>query len=104
MNNAVFGKMIKNVRNHRDIKLIVTEEKRKKLVSEPNYESCKVFSEELMTIEMRKTSVLMNKPTPVGQAILDISKTLVYSFYYDYLCYIDTNNFILYIETEDFFK
>ena len=63
---------------------------------------------------MRKTSVLMNKPTPVGQAILDISKTLMYEFYYDYLkpkyesrvkpCYMDTDSFILHIEIEDFFK
>ena len=103
MNNAVFGKMIENVRNHRDIKLIVTEERRKKLVSERNYESCKVFSEDLMAIEMRKTSVLLNKPIPVGQAILDISKTLMYEFWYDYikpkygdkakLCYMDTDSF-----------
>ena len=114
MNNAVFGKMIENVRNHRDIKLIVTEERRKKLVSEPNHESCKVFSEDLMAIEMRKTSVLMNKPIPVGQAILDISKTLMYDFRYDYikpkygdkakLCYMDTDSFMLHIKTEDFFK
>ena len=45
MNNAVFGKTMENVRNRRDVKLIVTEERRKKLVSEPNYDSCKQFSE-----------------------------------------------------------
>ena len=113
MNNAVFGKMIENVRNHRDIKLIVTEERRKKLVSEANYESY-IFSEDLMAIETRKTSILMNTPIPVGQAILDVSKTLIYNFWNDYiklkygdkakLCYMDTGSFIIHIETEDFFK
>ena len=114
MNNAVFGKTMENVRNRRDVKLIVTEERRKKLVSEPNYDSCKFFSESLMAIEMRKTEVLMDKPIAVGQAILDISKTLVYEFWYDYLkpkysdniklCYMDTDSFVIHVETEDFFK
>ena len=81
MNNSVFGKMIENVRKRRDIKLIVTEERRKKLVSEPNYASCTTFSDHLMAIEMRKTRVFMDKPIIVGQAILDKSKELMYKFY-----------------------
>ena len=85
MNNSVFGKMIENVRKRRDIKLIVTEERRKKLVSEPNYESCTTFSEHLMVIEMRKTRVLMDKPILVGQAISDKSKELMYEFWYEHL-------------------
>ena len=85
MNNSVFGKMIENVRKRRDIKLIVTEENRKKLVSEPNYESCTTFSEHLMAIEMRKTRVLMDKPILVGLAISDKSKELMYEFWYEYL-------------------
>ena len=114
MNNAVFGKMMENVRNHREVKLIVSEVRRKKLASEPNYHSCKVFSEDLMAIEMRKTSVFMDKPIPAGQAILDISKTLMYKLWYDYLkpqyqdkvklCYMDTDSFIFQIETEDFYE
>ena len=56
MNNSVFGKTMENVRGHRDFKLIVTEERRKKLVSEPNYDSYKQFANDLMAIEMRKTS------------------------------------------------
>ena len=85
MNNSVFGKMIENVRKRRDIKLIVTEERRNKLVSEPNYESCTTFSEHLMVIEMRKTRVLMDKPILVGQAISDKSKELMYEFWYEHL-------------------
>ena len=51
-------------------KLIITEERRKKLVSEPNYASCTTFSDHLMAIEMRKTSVLMDKPILLGQMII----------------------------------
>ena len=83
MNNSVFGKTMENVRKSRDVKLVVTEERRKKLISEPNYDSCKHFSESLMAIEIRKTEVLMDKPIAVGQTILDISKTLMYEFWYD---------------------
>ena len=85
MNNSVLGKTIENVRKRRDIKLTVTEERRKKLVSEPNYASCTTFSDYLKAIEMRKTHVLMDKPILVGQAILDKSKELMYEFWYEYL-------------------
>ena len=114
MNNSVFGKTMENVPNHRDIKLVTKNRKRNKLVSEPNYHTSKHFSEDLMAIEMRKTKVVMSKPVYLGQAILDISKTLMYEFWYDYLkpkygdkvklCYMDTDNFIVHIETEDFYE
>ena len=114
MNNSVYGKTMENVRKHRDIKLVTTNTRRKKLVSEPNYHTCKRFSDHLMAIEMKKTKVYMNKPVYVGQAVLDISKTLVYEFFYGYLkprygdkvklCYVDTDSFIFYVETEDFYK
>ena len=74
MNNSVFGKTMENVRNHRDIKLVTTNERRNKLVSEPNYHTTTQFSENLIAIEMRKTKVVLNKPIYLGQAILDISK------------------------------
>ena len=114
MNNSVFGKMIENGCEHRDIKLVVTEERRKKLVSMSNFKSCTSLDENLMAIELRKTSVKMDRPIPVGQDILDNSKELMYEFYYDYLkvkyddkvklCYTDTDSFIIHIQTEDFFK
>ena len=62
MNNSVFGKTMENVRKHGDIKLVTTEEKTIKLVSEPNYQTTKQFSENLLAIEMKKIEVKMNKP------------------------------------------
>ena len=113
MNNSVFGKTMENVRKHRDIKLVTTDVKRNKLVLEPNYHTTKRFSENLLAIEMKKTKVKMNKPIYLGMSILDISKTLMYKFWYDYfkpkygdkakLCYTDTDSFIINTITEDFF-
>ena len=107
MNNSVFGKTMENIRNHRDIKLVTTNAQRRKYVSEPNYTASKCFSKDLMAIKMRKTKVQMNKPVYLEQAILDISKTLMYEFYYEYLkpkygdkvklCYMDTDSFIIHV-------
>ena len=77
MNNSVFGKTMENVRKHRDIKLVTTEEKRIKLLSRPNYHTTKQFSENLLAIEMKKTKVKINKPIYLGMSILDISETLI---------------------------
>ena len=73
INNAVFGKAMKNVRKHRDIKLVTTDKKRSKLVSEPNYHTINYISENLSIIEMRRTKVKMNKPIYLGLSILEIS-------------------------------
>ena len=101
MINAVFGKPMENVRKHRDIKLVTTDKRRNQLVSEANYHAMNCFSENLVAIEMRKIEVKMNKSIYVGMAILDISKTLIYEFWYEYLkpkygdkiklCYMDTD-------------
>ena len=80
MNNSVFGKTVENARNHRDIKLIITDKRRKRLVSEPTYHSHKRFSDHLMEIEMKKTRVKMIKPLYLGMSILHISKTIMYGF------------------------
>ena len=114
MNNSVCGKTMENLRKHRDIKLVTTEKKRSKLVSELNYHTVNLISEDLSTIEMKKTKVKMNKPIYLGLSILEISKTLMYEFWYDYmkpkynnnvkLCYTDTDSFIMNIKTNDFYK
>ena len=85
MNNAVFGKPMENVKKRRDVKLVTTDKKRNQLVPEPNYYTIKWFSENLVAIEMKKTKVKMNKPIYVGMATLDISKTLMYEFWSEYL-------------------
>ena len=113
MSNAVFGKTMENVRNHRNIKLVNTYEKFNKYASEPHLMNVKCFSENVLAVEMRKTEVFMKKPVYLGQAILDINKTLMYEFYYDYLqikysdkvklCYTDTDSSIIYVETDDFY-
>ena len=114
MNNAVFGKPMENVRKHRDIKLVTTDKRGNKLVSESNYHAMKCFSENLAAIEMRKTKIKMSKPIYVGITILDISKTLMYEFSYGYLkhkygdkiklCYMDTHSLIPIIKTKDFYE
>ena len=114
MNNSVFGKTMENVRKHRDIKLVTTDEKRNKLVSEPNYHTTKHFSENLLAIEMKKTKVKLNQPVYLGMSILDISKMLMYEFWYDYikpkygdrvkLLYMDTDSFVIDNITEDFYE
>ena len=114
MNNSIFGKTMENIRKHRDIKLVTTDKKRNKLVSEPNYHTINLISEDLSIIEMRKTKVKMNKPIYLGLSILEISKTLMYEFWYDYmkpkydinvkLCYMDMDSFIMNIKTNDFYE
>ena len=85
MINSVFGKTMENLRKHRDIKLVTTDEKRSKLISEPNYHTTKRFSENLLEIEMKKTKIKMNKSVYLGMSILDVSKTLMYKFWYHYI-------------------
>ena len=113
MNNAVFGKTMENMRKDRNIKLVTTERRRNYSVPEPNYHT-KFFTENLLAIEMRKTQRSMNKPVYLGLSILDLSKTVMYKFWYDYakpkygenakLCYMDTGSFIVHVKTEDIYK
>ena len=114
MNNGVFGKVMENVRKHRDIKLVTTERRTNFLVSEPNYHTTKFSTENLLAIEMKKTEIIMNKPVHLGRLILELYKRLMYEFWCDYvklkygkkvnLCYIDKCCFIVYIKTDDIYK
>ena len=72
MNNAVFGKIMENVRNNRNIKLVITERRTNYLVSKPNFHTAKFFTKNLLAIEMRKmrkTQIIMNKPVYLGLTI-----------------------------------
>ena len=114
MNNSVFGKTMESVRKHRNIKLVTSKEAYLKTVMKPNFKSGVLFGENLMGCEMGKIKVVMNKPVYLGQAILDLSKIIMYEFHYDYmkpkygkkldLCYMDTDSLIYNIETGDFYK
>ena len=111
MNNSVFLKTMENVRKYRYITLVTTDKRRNLLVPKPNYHTTKWFSEHLLAIEMKKVKVKMNNPVYLEFSILEISKTLMYEFWYDYmkpkyldkakLCYMDTGSFIINIKTED---
>ena len=85
MNNSMFRKAMENVRSHRDIKLVTSNKQRNKFASEHNYHSTKYISKVLLVMEMKKTEAKINKPMYLGEAVLDISKTLMYEFWYDYL-------------------
>ena len=114
MNNSVFGKTMENIRNRVDVKLVNTEEKFKKLVAKPNFKSRKIFNENLISVHMKKTSLTMNKPVYLGMCILELSKTIMFDFHYNYikpkygnnakLLFTDTDSFLYQIITEDFYK
>ena len=114
MNNAIFAKSMKNVKKHRKIKLVTTERRRNYIVSKPNSHTTKFFTENLSAIEMRKTQILMNKPVYLGFSILDLSKIVIYEFWYDYLkpkygenpklCYMGISSFIVRSKTDDIYK
>ena len=104
---------MENIRKHRNIKLVTNAELYLKTVMKPNFKSGVLFGENLMGCEMGKIEVVMNKPIYLGQAILDLSKIIMYEFHYDYmkpkysdnlqLCYMDTDSLVYHIKTEDFY-
>ena len=104
MNNAVFRKTMENVRKHRDIKLVTTEKGRHYSVSETNCHTTKFFTEHLLAIEMKKkqkTEITMKKLVYSGLSVLELSKIIMFDFWYDYIklkygkkvkwCYIGTD-------------
>ena len=112
MNNSVFGKTMENIRKHRDIKLVNKTVDYLKQAMKPNFESGSLLGTDLMSCEMGKVRVKMNNPVYLGQAILDLSKTIMYEFHYDYmkkkykesdlkLPYMDTDSLVYNIRTED---
>ncbi|XP_020294835.1 uncharacterized protein LOC109860268 [Pseudomyrmex gracilis] len=117
MNNAVFGKTIKNVRKYTDVRIVTKWEGRygaEALIAKPNFHSRSKFAENLVAIELRRLEVLFNKPLYVGMCILDISKTCLYKFHYDHMAplygydckilYTDTDSLIYHIKCEDVYE
>ena len=114
MNNSVFGKTIENIRKRQNIHLIDNRKKAVKLSSRPNFDRCTIFDRNLSAVHMKNTEVYFNKPVYVGQAILDLSKTLMFDFHYNYirkkygnkaeLLFTDTDSLMFQIYTDDFYK
>ena len=114
MNDSVFGKTMENIRNRVDIKLVNDKKQAEKLSAKPIFNHCNIFSEDLVAIHMKKTKVVFNNPVYLGMFILDLSKTLMYDFHYNYikqkygdkskLLFTDTDSLMYEIQTEDFYK
>ena len=114
MNNSVFGKTIENIRKRQNIKLVDNRKAALKLSKKPNFERATIFDKNLIAVHMKKTEIYFNKPVYVGQAILDLSKTLMFDFHYNYiqpkygkkaeLLFTDTDSLMYQIQTEDFYK
>ena len=114
MNNSVFGKTMGNIRNHKDMNQVKSQEKYARYVMKPNFKDGNPFSKRLYAVKMGKTEIKMNKPVYLRQAILDLSKTLMYEFHYDYmrlrygnkveLCYMDNNSFVYEIKAHEFYR
>ena len=114
MNNSVFGKTIENIRKRQSVEIMDDRKKALKLSSKPNFDRVTIFDEHLVAVHMKKTEVYFNKPIYVGQAILDLSKTLMFDFHYNFirkkygnkaeLLFTDTDSLMYLIQTDDFYS
>ena len=114
MNNSVFGKTMENIRKRVDVRLVTDEKKLLKMASKPTYVSSKIFNENLVAVHKIKETLTLNRPAYVGMCILDLSKTLMYDFHYNYikekygdkakLLFTDTDSLTYEIEAEDVYQ
>ena len=114
MNNSIFGKTMENVRGRKNIELVHTERRMKKISAKPNFTSFTIFNKDLVAAHCSKSTILLNKPIFVGFAILDLSKLLMYNFHYGYikkkygsdaeLCFTDTDSLMYHIKCENIYQ
>ena len=114
MNNSVFGKTMENIRKRVNVELVTSKAKLLKLASKPTYASSKIFNENLVAVHKIKERLTLNRPAYVGMCILDLSKTLMYDFHYNYikkkygnkakLLFTDTDSLTYEIEADDVYK
>ena len=114
MNNSVFGKTMENLRKRVDVRLATNEKKLLKLTSKPTYVSSKIFNEDLVAVHKIKETLTLNRPAYVGMCVLDLSKTLMYDFHYNYikdkygdkakLLFTDTDSLMYEVQTDDVYK
>ena len=114
MNNSVFGKTIENIRKRQNVFLVDNRAKAVKLTCRPNFDRATIFDKNLVAIHLKKTEVYFNKPVYVGQAILDLSKLLMFDFHYNFiqkkysykrakLLFTDTDSLMYELNTDDFY-
>ena len=114
MNNSVYGKTMENIRKRVDVRLVTDEKKLIKLASKPTFVSSKIFNDNLVAVHKIKETLTLNKPAYVGMCILDLSKTLMYDFHYNYikkkygdkakLLFTDTDSLTYQIEADDVYQ
>ena len=114
MINSVFVKTLENIRNRVDIRLITSDKVAQKLAANPNYDCCTIFDENIIAVHMKKTRLYFNKLVYLGMSILDLSKSLMHDFHYNYittkygdkakLLFTDTDSLEYEITTKDFYK
>ena len=114
MNNSIFGKTMENLRKRVDVRLVTNEKQLDKLTAKPTFVSSKILNENLMAVHKIKEMLTLNRPAYVGMCILDLSKTLMYDFDYNYvkkkfgnkakLLFTDTDSLTYEIETEDVYE
>ena len=114
INNSVFGKTLENIRNRVDIRLISSDKVAKKLAAKPNNDHCTIFDENLVAVHIKKTKLNINKPVYLDMSILDLSKSFMYDFHYNYiktnyrdkakLLFTDTDSLTYEIKTKDFYN
>ena len=116
MNKSVLGKNIENLRKRVDVKLVRSyeEEKLRRLIASPSFNRVNIFDDGLAAIHMHTSKLVRNRPIFLGMSVLDLSKTLMYDFYYNKLLrqygenidllYTDTDSLLLEIKTENVYK
>jgi len=114
MNKSVFGKAMENILNRVDIRLRTDDKSAEKLVSKPYYERTTIFTENIVAVHMKKMELVFNKPVYLGMSILDISKSLMFDFHYNFikkmygpkakLLMTDADSLMYEIHTEDVFE
>ena len=114
MNNAVFGKSMENVRNRIDVRLLAETEQLEKIKRNPKFRCTKEINDDLSAVLLTKTKCVLNKPIYIGMSILDVSKVLMYKYWYNELkykfgdnirlMYTDTDSFVFAVVCDDYFK
>jgi translation initiation factor IF-1 len=114
MNNSVFGKTMENMRKRVNVELVHTKKRLHKVCAKPNFQSFKIFNEDLVAVNLRKSSIVLNRPIYAGFCILDLAKLLMFEFHYDFvkstygekasLLFTDTDSLCYEIQTGDFYQ